>query len=143
MTDIHYTTDIQDLGGACLDGFFSDWPNPPGPEVLRRALKNARCFCAALNAERSQVIGFAYAISDGVFYSYIPLVEVLPQHRQQGIGSQLINRLLEQLTGHYAVDLCCDHTLEPFYEKLGFSIVAGAVKRDFRFQSGSGMTHGD
>lgn len=139
---IHYTTDIEDLRGARLDGFFRDWPNPPGPDVLRRALENAHCFCAALSAERTQLIGFAYAISDGIFYSYIPLVEVLPQYRQQGIGAELITRLLGQLTGHYAVDLCCDRTLEPFYERLGFSIVSGAVRRDFRFQSGCGLEEG-
>jgi ribosomal protein S18 acetylase RimI-like enzyme len=66
------------------------------------------------------VIGFATAISDGVMSAYIPFLEVLPEYQRQGIGTELIRRLLGQLDGLYMVDLSCDAALQPFYERLGF-----------------------
>ena len=44
-----------------------------------------------VDGERSgQVVGFITAISDGVLSAYIPLLEVLPGWRSQGIGGELV-----------------------------------------------------
>ena len=37
-----------------------------------------------------------------------------------GIGSALVERVLDQLDDLYMVDVVCDAPLEPFYERLGF-----------------------
>ncbi len=66
------------------------------------------------------VVGFVTAISDGVMSAFIPLLEVRPEYRHQGIGTELVRRLLAQLDEFYMVDLCCDADLEPFYRALGF-----------------------
>ncbi len=75
----------------------------------------------ALDGDR--VIGFATAISDGVMSAFIPLLEVLPEYQHQGIGAELIRRLLDQLDDLYMIDLCCDADLEPFYSTLGFQVL--------------------
>jgi GNAT superfamily N-acetyltransferase len=52
--------------------------------------------------------------------AFIPLLEVLPEYQHQGVGTELVRRLLGQLDDLYMIDLCCDADLEPFYTALGF-----------------------
>jgi predicted N-acetyltransferase YhbS len=66
------------------------------------------------------IVGFVTAISDGVMSAFIPLLEVLPEYQHQGIGTELVRRVLQQLDGLYMIDLCCDGDLEPFYSAFGF-----------------------
>lgn len=106
-------------------GFFSGWPVKPSPhrhlELLRRS------YAVELALDEGKVVGFATATSDGVLSAYIPLLEVLAQYQRQGIGSELIRRLLLQLEGLYMIDLSCDEALEPFYERLGFQVLDRAM----------------
>ena len=44
---------------------------------------------------------------------------MLPAWRGQGIGRELVRRMLDRLRDRYAVDLVCDEDLVPFYEALG------------------------
>jgi ribosomal protein S18 acetylase RimI-like enzyme len=99
-------------------GFFVDWPVRPTPQRHLELLR--RSYAVELALDRAQVVGFATAISDGVVSAYIPLLEVLPDYQGQGIGTELIRRLLVRLEGLYMVDLSCDAALQPFYERLGF-----------------------
>ena len=73
------------------------------------------------------VVGFVTAISDGVLSAFIPLLEVSPGYRGQGVGNELIRRLLAQLDRFYMVDLSCDAGLEPFYDALGFQVLDRAM----------------
>ena len=59
--------------------------------------------------------------------AYVPLLEVLPEYRGQGIGTELMRRLLARLEHLYMVDLSCDAELEPFYEPLGLRTVGLAM----------------
>ena len=38
--------------------------------------------------------GFVTALSDGDFAAFIPLLEVFPEYHGQGVGSELVTRLL-------------------------------------------------
>jgi hypothetical protein len=53
-----------------------------------------------------------------------------------GIGSQLLQRILEETKNYYMVDLCCDESLVSFYEKMGMKKTAGMIKRNYGNQSG-------
>ena len=72
----------------------------------------------AREARTGRVVGFVTAISDGVLSAFIPLLEVLPAHQGQGIGSELVRRMLSELEDFYMVDLVCDPELEPFYRRF-------------------------
>lgn len=133
---IRYTDSIGDLRSDQLRGFFEGWPNPPSPERHLEILKAARYVVLAIDDVSGRVIGFVYAISDGVLCAYIPLLEVLPEYRKQGIGRELVKRLLERLSGYYMIDLICDDGLRPFYEQLGMNVRAGMVIRNYDKQSG-------
>ena len=106
-------------------GFFSGWPVKPSPERHLELLR--RSYAVELALHEGKVVGFATATSDGVLSAYIPLLEVLAQYQSQGIGSELIRRLLLRLEGLYMIDLSCDEALEPFYERLGFQVLDRAM----------------
>jgi predicted N-acetyltransferase YhbS len=80
-------------------------------------------YAVQLALDGDTVVGFVTAISDGVLSAFIPLLEVLPEYRSEGIGKELVRRLLAQLERFYMVDLCCDAGLEPFYDALGFQVL--------------------
>ncbi|HNR63252.1 MAG TPA: GNAT family N-acetyltransferase, partial [Thermotogota bacterium] len=73
---------------------------------------------------------------DGFFYAAIPLLEVLPEYRGKGIGTELIRRMRQFFEGFYGMDLICDENLAPFYEKRGFFRAVGMIWRNDGFGGG-------
>ncbi len=119
--ELEYRTTPEGLRPEALAGFFEGWPVPPTPERHLELLR--RSDAVALALARDRVVGFATAHSDGVMSAAIPLLEVLPEYRRRGVGSELVRRLIEQLGDLYMVDLSCDAELEPFYRRLGFQVL--------------------
>ena len=126
---IGYQYDISGLTEADMDPFFEGWPQKPKPAKRIEILKNSDYVIIALDG--SNMIGFINAITDKTLSAYIPLLEVVPQYRKQGIGTELVKRMLEQLKDYYMIDLCCDEQLEGFYKKLGMQRVTGMIKRNY------------
>ena len=54
----------------------------------------------------------------------------------QGIGSELVRRLLERLKDVYMIDLLCDEAVQPFYARLGLRPASGMMQRNYDNQSG-------
>lgn len=122
---IEYRTTAAEVRWDQLDGFFVGWDvRPSAATLLDHLVRSYRC-AIAVDLAGDRVVGFATAISDGLLSAYIPLVEVLPGWHERGIGTELMNVLLEQLKHLYMVDLACDDAVRPFYEKLG--MVAGTA----------------
>jgi ribosomal protein S18 acetylase RimI-like enzyme len=117
---IEYTDSLEHVELGQLQGFFVDWPTPPSPERHLQLLKGSAAVVLARESDDRRVVGFVTAISDGVLSAYIPLLEVLPAYQGQGIGTELMRRILGELESVYMIDLCCDAGLEPFYLRLGF-----------------------
>jgi ribosomal protein S18 acetylase RimI-like enzyme len=74
-----------------------------------------------------QLVGFARAISDGVFNAYISTVAVLPSFRRQGIGRELVRRLLDGRNGIRFV-LHAEPHVQPFWFKLGFELAPDMLR---------------
>ena len=70
-------------------------------------------------------VGFVNMISDGVLTAFIPWLEVLPAYQGEGIGTELMRRVLdcEQM---YSIDLVCDAPMLPYYARLGMTAIPGA-----------------
>ncbi len=117
-------------------GFFVGWPNPPSSETHLRMLRGSSHMVLAIDAETGMVVGFVTAVSDGVLAAYIPLLEVVPDHRQRGIGSELMRRMLAQLRTLYMVDLLCDIDLQAYYERFEMRPASGMLLRNYDRQSG-------
>ncbi len=112
-----------------LEGFFLGWNKAPSVEKHYTILKNSYRIWLAMDEQRC--VGFINAISDEVFYSFIPLLEVLPEYQSQGIGSELLLRMIDSLDGMYAIDLICDGNLYEFYSSKNFHRCVGMVKRNY------------
>ncbi|MCP2013916.1 ribosomal protein S18 acetylase RimI-like enzyme [Deinococcus sp. HSC-46F16] len=129
------TDSLEGLTPDDLQGFFVGWPNPPTAETFHRLLAGSYRISLALD-EHGRVVGFAQAISDGVLTAFIPLLEVLPEHQDRGLGTALMRHLLEQLGHLYAVDLSCDDDVVPFYGRLGMGRGNAMYRRNYARQSG-------
>ena len=116
------------------DGFFEGWPNPPSKEKHRELLEKSYLSLVALDG--TAIVGFVNVISDGVLSCYIPLLEVLPTYRNQGIGKELMKRTLRELSEFYMIDLSCDEDLRPFYESMGMKKTLVMMHRNYDKQSG-------
>ncbi len=126
---VHYTDTIEKVGPEVLAGFFVGWPNPPSPEAHLEILQGSYAVVLAMDGER--VIGFVNAISDGKLAAFIPLLEVLPEYQGQGIGTELMRRMVERLSHLYSLDLVCDPDVQPFYERIGWQKTAGMSRRNY------------
>ena len=120
-----YTTDVAQVSAADLHGFFVDWPVRPSRERHLEILRGSDHVVLAREGEEGRVVGFVTAISDGVVSAFIPLLEVLPERRGEGIGTELVRRLLAALEDLYMVDLMCNPELEPFYRRFELVPLSG------------------
>lgn len=132
--------------------YSSERPIPPA-EVLRllrqtswgvdrteadmaRALQHAPVYVGAWRDGR--LVGFARAVTDGVFRGFIEDVVVDEDARARGIGRGLVRALVERLAGLEVVALDCGEQLVPFYASVGFArsrnarmeILAAPERRD-------------
>lgn len=136
---IWYSESTEGIAPEDLDGFFVGWPNPPSPETHLRLLRGSAAVVLARDGEPSQdgpVVGFITAVTDGVLAAYIPLLEVLPEYQERGIGGELVRRMLSRLSDYYMVDLLCDTDLQPYYERFGMHRATGMLARNYERQSG-------
>ena len=69
--------------------------------------------------QEQQVIASGRAISDSVYYAGIFDIAVLPEYQGQGLGREIMQRLLAKLENQFVV-LTTTVGKEPFYSKLGF-----------------------
>ena len=128
---IEYRTSAAGLRWGQLDGFFAGWEVRPSAATLLAHLERSyRCVVAIDTSKEDRVVGFATAVSDGLLSAYVPLVEVLPGWHERGIGTELLDRLLDELAHLYMVDLSCDATTAPFYERLGFERGMAMLRRN-------------
>ncbi|MCB8932539.1 MAG: GNAT family N-acetyltransferase [Chthonomonadaceae bacterium] len=129
---ISYTDELSDLRPSQLSGFFAGWPKHPDPAAHLEILRGSHAVWLAMDGDRC--VGFVNALSDGGFYAHIPLLEVLPEYKGRGIGSELLRRMTQTLEGHYAVDVLCDEDVAAFYESRGFRRCVGMALRNYEHQ---------
>lgn len=133
---MEYSTTVDTITAEQLVDFFEGWPNPPSAEKHLKLLQNSSHVIIAKDEESNQVIGFITAISDGVLSAYIPFLEVLPAYKEQGIGTELVKRMFNELNQLYMIDLACDDDLVAYYERFGMVRGNSMLFRNYDRQSG-------
>lgn len=83
----------------------------------------------AIDDADDRVVGFVNMLSDGVLTAFIPWLEVLPGYQGQGIGGELMRRILDGTDRFYTVDLVCHALLVPYYERFGMRGASRALLR--------------
>jgi GNAT superfamily N-acetyltransferase len=126
---ISYSDDLAAVREDMLEGFFGGWPRRPSASQHLAVLRGSYRAVVAIDDAEDRVAGFVTMISDGVLTAFIPWLEVLPGYQGQGIGSELMRRILEGTERFYSVDLVCDAALVPYYERFGLRGASSAVLR--------------
>jgi ribosomal protein S18 acetylase RimI-like enzyme len=125
---IAYSSSIKDLKRSDLGGFLAHWDFKPPEGTLLEMLEHSTEIVLARDIETSTVCGYITALSDGVTCGYISALEVRPEYRRRGIGTELLNRMVERLNV-FGVYLSCAPTMTPFYEAAGFTVGTSMSKR--------------
>jgi len=128
---IEYTDSVEGITTDMLTGFFEGWKKPPNLENRLKILHNSDHIVLAIDREKDRVVGFITALTDDTQSAFIPLLQVLPDYRRQGIGSELVSRMLKKLKGIPAIDLTCDPDMQKFYSKFGMKPSVGMIIRDY------------
>ena len=118
MAEFIYKMDNDGVDFAALRQVLTDddFDNGRSPEQYQKSAENSAVVCYIYDGER--IIGNARALSDGVCNAYIVDVWVHSAYRRQGLASEMMRRVLEQLQGQH-VYLFTDDRVD-FYESLGF-----------------------
>ncbi len=72
--------------------------------------------------EDEKLIGYIDSVSNGVTDAYIQDLIVSPGHQGKGIGTELMNKMIEYLKEKriYMISVVYEESLKPFYERFGF-----------------------
>ena len=100
----------------------TDWPEfrKLDKTAFSQALNNS-LFCVSAYKGR-RLVGFGRVVSDGILYAAIYDVMVLPDYKNQRIGTEIVRRLLNKCgqANMGVVQLFAASGTEGFYKKLGF-----------------------
>src|SRR6266850_3961127 len=77
----------------------NEWSSTEKPELLHKALLASHSLVTAWDGTR--LIGLGNAISDGCLVVYYPHLLVLPEYQGQGIGTEIMRRLLARYAGFH------------------------------------------
>ena len=116
---------VRGVAPEQLTGLSVGWPNRPLPETHLQILARSDHVVLAVDDETGRAVGSVNAITGGVLCACIPLLDVVPTYQGQGIGTALVQRMLDRLGDPYAVDLMCDPDVEPLSEQLGMHRATG------------------
>jgi len=95
---------------------------------LRKTMQNS--FYVLYVYDEDQLIGTGRVVSDGVINAYICGIGVALSFRNQGIGSEILNRLVATCEAKKLhIQLLCEEELKGYYEKRGFERFAVGMKK--------------
>lgn len=90
------------------------------PEVLQKGFENSLLTLAAYEGE--QLLGIVRTVGDGHTIVFVQDLLVFPEHQRKGIGSALLQAILDRYPHVRQIELATDNTLKTiaFYKSLGF-----------------------
>ena len=90
------------------------------PEQLRKGFENSMLTLAAY--EDDQLLGIIRVVGDGHTIVFVQDILVFPEHQRKGIGSALLQAILDRYSHVRQIELATDNTLKTitFYKSMGF-----------------------
>lgn len=95
-------------------------------EQTEKCLKNTLYSIEVI--DDNTIIGMGRLIGDGIYYMMVDII-VEPSYQGKGIGSNIVNKLIEYVHretpvgGRSSIQLIAEKGKESFYEKLGFKFI--------------------
>lgn len=146
MMNIRYTQSLDSITPRMLNGLHAGWPNPPSPEAHLASLAGCNARMLAVDDEADTVAGFLTGLTDGILILYLWDLEVRWAYRGKGIGTSLVEKLMEAVGPIYQVQLLTDRKTQPFYERLGLvtddDLLVGMARIDRSLQNGAQRLNG-
>lgn len=97
------------------------WKNyTKNPQMLKAAYTHSLKVYAAYVNEK--IVGVIRVVGDGFSVIFVQDLLVYPEYQRQGIGTALLNKIMEEYRGAYQLHLLTDNTERTvaFYKALGF-----------------------
>ena len=95
-------------------------------EQTQMALMNS--LYTVIAVKDSQTVGMGRLTGDGMYYMIVDIV-VQPNYQKQGIGTKIVNMIIEFVDketpngGRSSIQLIAEKGKDTFYEKIGFKII--------------------
>ena len=102
----------------------TDWANKRDPLDIQQMLDRSQITLGVWHED--QLIGFSRVITDDCYRALIDDVVVDSAYRNQGIASEMLNRILKRTQHIEIVMLDCSLQLADFYRGFGFEVKRGA-----------------
>ena len=83
--------------------------------------------------DNNKLIAYIDSVSNGVTDAYIQDLMVHPDYQEQGIGTELMNRIIALLKQNhiYMISVIFDENLKEFYNRFGFQITCAGQMQTF------------
>ncbi|MFJ7973609.1 GNAT family N-acetyltransferase [Psychrobacillus sp. NPDC096389] len=108
-----------------LQGLFKNewWTQHRELPEIRKMMNNSSVVIGLIDNETEELIGFARVITDSIYRAFIFDVMAKESFRNNGIGTILMNYILEHPLVREVdrLELYCPDRLVGYYEKFGFS----------------------
>lgn len=90
------------------------------PDVLRKGFENSMLTLAAYDGE--ELMGIIRAVGDGYTIVFVQDILVFPEHQRKGVGSALLQAVLDKYSHVRQIELATDNTEKTvaFYRSMGF-----------------------
>ena len=90
------------------------------PEMLKKAYENSLLILGAY--ENDQLVGVIRVVGDGFSVVFIQDILVFPEYQRRGIGTRLLQEVMDRYSSVYQMELMTDNTPKTvsFYQSVGF-----------------------
>ncbi|MCI7790018.1 MAG: GNAT family N-acetyltransferase [Lachnospiraceae bacterium] len=102
-------------------------------EHAKRALDGGLINVSAKYGDR--LIGMGRMVGDGAMYWYLQEIIVLPEYQKQGVGTKIVNHLVDYAVSHSTtgkfttIGGVSAKGKEEFYRKLGFEVISNGIQK--------------
>lgn len=102
-------------------------------EHAKRALDGGLINVSAKYGDR--LIGMGRMVGDGAMYWYLQEIIVLPEYQKQGVGTKIVNHLVDYAVSHSTTGKLTTiggvsaKGKEEFYRKLGFEVISNGIQK--------------
>ncbi|MGZ3606418.1 MAG: GNAT family N-acetyltransferase [Syntrophales bacterium] len=112
--------EIEQITALYREGDWWDERDNGNHELIRRIVSGSHCFVTVRGG--NEIVGMGRAISDRVNDAYIHDVTVSPRLRHQGIGTRIVEEIVDHLRNDNMrwIGLIAQNRTHSLYRKIGF-----------------------
>lgn len=122
-----WTTTWHDVGWDELEALYRATSlGTKSAAILQTVFTNSRFCCFARDAG-GRLVAAGRVLSDGADCAYLCDVAVHPAQQGQGVGAEIVSRLVAMCTGHRKIILYALSGKEAFYRRFGFKPMRTAM----------------